>query len=88
MKERERHLYFKGRFAYSFGKNGGGLSDEFGVIHDVISLLSKDNFITIHKTFIDQLDDVYDIVFDCTPKSNVDYLVKDKEDEKELEYRS
>lgn len=77
--EREKHIFLNGRLAFSFGKNGGGLTDEFALIHDITNLFGKDNFVTIHKTFIDQLDDVYDIVFDITPRSNVDYLFKDEE---------
>lgn len=81
---RENHLYLKGRLAYSFGKNGEGLSNELELINSVIQLLSKDNHITIHKTFIDQLDDVYDIVFDIVPKpENAEFLFKDDEDETE-----
>lgn len=83
MSERERHIYVSGRIAFSFGKNGGGLSDEFDIINQVTNLFSKDNFVTMHKSFIDQCDDVYDLIFDIEPKKNVDYLLKDNE--KELE---
>lgn len=87
MKERERHIFLTGRLVFSFGKNGQGLSDEFDIINQVTKLLAPDNFITIHKTFIDQLDDVYDIVFDVQPRMNVDYLIKDDEVET-AEHRS
>ena len=75
---RESHLYLKGRLAYSFGKNGQGLTNEFDIINQLIDLLGKDNFITMHKSFIDQTDDVYDLVFDIEPKENVDYLIEDE----------
>lgn len=75
---RENHLYFKGRLAYSFGKNGGGLSDEFDIINQIVKLFSKDNFISIHKSFVDQADDIYDLIFDILPKENVDYLLVDE----------
>lgn len=75
---RENHLYFKGRLAYSFGKNGGGLSDEFDIINQIVKLFSKDNFVSIHKSFVDQADDVYDLIFDILPKENVDYLLVDE----------
>lgn len=79
---RENHLYLKGRLAYSFGKNGQGLTDEFETINLIMKLFSKDNYITIHKSFINQTDDVYDIVFDFSPRKNVNYLLKDNEVEK------
>lgn len=75
---RENHLYFKGRLAYSFGKNGGGLSDEFDIINQIVKLFSKDNFVSIHKSFVDQADDVYDLIFDILPKENVNYLLDDE----------
>ena len=80
---RDSHLYLKGRLAYCLGKNGGGLTSEFNIIDQIINLFGKDNFVTIHKSFIDQCDDVYDLVFDIEPRNNVDYLLKDKEDEVE-----
>ena len=76
---RENKLYIEGRLAYSFGKNGKGLTDEFETINLIMKLFSKDNYITIHKSFIDQTDDVYDIVFDISPRENVNYLLKDNE---------
>ena len=88
MGERERHIFLAGRLVFSFGKNGQGLSDEFDIINQVTKLLSPDNFITIHKTFIDQPDDVYDIVFDVQPRMNVDYLIKDDEVGKVAEHGS
>lgn len=75
---KEKHLYLNGRLAYSFGKNGLGLSDEFDIINQITKLFSKDNHITIHKSFIDQMDDVYDLIFDIQPRQNVDYLMKDE----------
>ena len=75
---KEKHLYFEGRFAYSFGKNGQGLSDEFDIINQLVQLLSKDNHISIHKSCIDQVDDVYDLVFDSLPKEDVTYLLDDE----------
>ena len=42
---REPRLYLKGRLAYSFGKNGQGLSDEFDIINQITKLFSKDNHI-------------------------------------------
>jgi len=75
---RENHLYFKGKLTYSFGKNGGGLSDEFDIINQIVKLFSKDNFISIHKSFVDQADDIYDLIFDILPKENVDYLLVDE----------
>ena len=80
--ERENKLYLKGRLAYSFGKNGGGLSNEFDLINQLINLFGKDNFITISKSFIDQMDDVYDLVFDISPRENVNYLMDDDEVER------
>jgi len=79
----ENRLFLKGRLAYSFGKNGQGLTNEFDIINQIISLFGKDNFITMHKSTIDQVDDVYDLVFDITPKENVDYLLKDTKNEVE-----
>ena len=76
---REPRLYLKGRLAYSFGKNGQGLSDEFDIINQITKLFSKDNHITINKTFIDQVDDVYDLVFDIIPRTDVNYLLNDNE---------
>ena len=78
--ERARHIYVKGRIAFSFGKNGGGLSDEFDIINQITNLFSKDNYVTIHKSFIDQCDDVYDLIFDIEPRNKVDYLLKDDEE--------
>ena len=75
----ENRLFFNGRFAYSFGQNGGGLSDEFDLINQLVKLFSKDNYVTLHKSFIDQTDDIYDLIFDITPRDNVDYLLKDNE---------
>ena len=75
---REQHLYLQGRLAYSFGKNGLGLTDEFNVIDQLTKLFGKDNHITIHKTSIDQIDDVYDLVFDIVPRNDVNYLMKDE----------
>lgn len=75
---RESHLYFEGRLAYSFGKNGQGLTNEFEILNQLTNLFGKDNFITIHKSFIDQCDDVYDLIFDVTPREKVDYLLKDE----------
>ena len=80
--KRENKLYFKGRLAYSFGKNGGGLSNEFDILNQLTNLFGKDNFITMHKSIIDQMDDVYDLIFDIVPKENVDYLFKDDEVER------
>jgi len=79
--ERENKLYLAGRLAYSFGKNGKGLSNEFDILNQLINLFGKDNFITMHKSLIDQMDDVYDLIFDITPRDNVDYLLKDTENE-------
>lgn len=79
-RERARHIYVKGRIAFSFGKNGGGLSDEFDIINQITNLFSKDNYVTIHKSFIDQCDDVYDLIFDIEPRNEVDYLLKDNEE--------
>ncbi len=77
---REPHLYLKGRLAYSFGKNGSGLTNEFDIIHQITSLFGKDNHVTMHKAFIDQLDDVYDLTFDIEPKVDVSYLMIDKDE--------
>lgn len=78
---RDSHLYLEGRLAYSFGKNGQGLTNEFDIINQIISLFGKDNFITMHKSFIDQCDDVYDLIFDIKPRTDVNYLFKDKEND-------
>lgn len=78
---RDSHLYLGGRLAYSFGKNGQGLTNEFDIINQIISLFGKDNFITMHKSFIDQCDDVYDLIFDIQPRTDVNYLFKDKEND-------
>ena len=77
---REPHVYLKGRLVFSFGKNGQGLSDEFEIIDKINKIFSKDNYITMHKSFIDQCDDVYDLVFDIEPKEDVNYLLKDKDE--------
>ena len=77
---RDSHLYLEGRLAYSFGKNGQGLTNEFDIINQIINLFGKDNFITMHKSFIDQCDDVYDLIFDIEPRNEVDYLLKDDEE--------
>lgn len=81
--KRENKLYFEGRLVYSFGKNGGGLSNEFDILNQLINLFGKDNFVTMHKSNIDQIDDVYDLIFDVVPKENVDYLFKDTKNEVE-----
>lgn len=78
---RDSHLYLEGRLVYSFGKNGQGLTNEFDIINQIISLFGKDNFITMHKSFIDQCDDVYDLVFDIQPRTDVNCLLKDKEND-------
>ena len=78
---REPRLYLRGRLAYSFGKNGQGLSDEFDIINQITKLFSKDNHVSIHKAFIDQVDDVYDLIFDFIPKTDVNYLLNDKNEE-------
>ena len=77
---REKHLYLEGRFVYSFGKNGQGLTDEFNDLNQLLMFLGKDNHITLHNSFIDQCDDVYDLVFDISPRDNVDYLFKNNEE--------
>ena len=82
MSDKTRHIYVKGRIAFSFGKNGGGLSDEFDIINQITNLFSRDNYVTIHKSHIDQCDDVYDLIFDIEPREDVNYLLVDKEDEK------
>jgi hypothetical protein len=78
---REPRLYLRGRLVYSFGKNGLGLSDEFDIINQITKLFSKDNHVSIHKAFIDQVDDVYDLIFDIIPKTDVNYLLNDKNEE-------
>lgn len=78
---REPRLYLRGRLAYSFGKNGPGLSDEFDIINQITKLFSTDNHVSIHKAFIDQVDDVYDLIFDIIPKTDVNYLLNDKNEE-------
>lgn len=80
MAERDRHIYIKGRIAFTFGKNGKGLSDEFNIINQLTNLFSKDNYITIHKAFIHQVDDIYDLVFDIQPKEDVEYIMKNEEE--------
>lgn len=82
MSDKTRHIYVKGRIAFSFGKNGGGLSDEFDIINQITNLFSRDNYVTMHKSFIDQFDDVYNLIFDVEPREDVNYLLVDKEDEK------
>lgn len=44
-----------------FGKNGMGLTDEFIVIGEFIKKLSEKAYVFITDSFIDGLDDVYDI---------------------------
>lgn len=83
MAERDRHIYIKGRIAFTFGKNGKGLSDEFEIINQITKVFSYDNYITIHKSFIDQCDDVYDLIFDISPKEDVNYLFVDDVETKE-----
>ena len=78
---KEPHLYLKGRFVYSFGKNGQGLIDEFDILNQLTNLFGKDNFITLHTSFIDQADDVYDLIFDIEPRENGKYLFKDEQTE-------
>lgn len=78
---KEPHLYLKGRFVYSFGKNGQGLTDEFDILNQLTNLFGKDNFITLHTSFIYQADDVYDLTFDIEPRENVKYLFKDEQTE-------
>ena len=82
---KENHLYLKGRLAYSFGKNGKGLSNEFEILDPILKLFSKDNHITIHKSIIDQADDVYDLIFDIEPNANVDYLFENTNKEENNE---
>lgn len=55
------------KITYSFGKNGLGLSDEFIKIGKDIKKLSKDNHVYLEKSFIDALDDVYDLIFAVHP---------------------
>ena len=81
--ERTRQIYVKGRIAFSFGKNGGGLSDEFDIINQITNLFSRDNYVTMHKAFIDQCDDVYDLIFDIEPRKDVNYLLVDKDEKVE-----
>lgn len=78
---REPRLYLRGRLVYSFGKNGLGLSDEFDIINQITKLFSKDNHVSIHKALIDQVDDVYDLIFDIIPRTDVNYLLNDKNEE-------
>ena len=77
-KERTRHIYVSGRIAFSFGKNGRGLSDEFDIINQITNLFSRDNYVTMHKSFIDQCDDVYNLIFDIEPREDVNYLLEDE----------
>lgn len=77
--ERARHIYVKGRIAFSFGKNGGGLSDEFDIINQLTNFFSRDNYVTMHRSFIDQYDDVYDLIFDIEPREDVNYLFDEDE---------
>ena len=44
-----------------FGKNGMGLTDEFIVIGEFIKKLSENSYVYIEDTYIDSIDDVYDI---------------------------
>ena len=49
----------------AFGKNGHGLTNKLALINDIISYLSNYYKIYINKeyTFIDDLDDVYELAF-------------------------
>lgn len=47
----------------SFGKNGHGLTTEFQEISKIVEDLSKEGEVYLSKAFIDELDDVYDLVF-------------------------
>lgn len=56
-----------GKIQYSFGKNGVGLSDELIKVGKDIKKLSKEKHVYIDDTFIDSLDDVYDIIIATHP---------------------
>lgn len=74
----------KGNKAFSFGKNGNGLSDEFLELGNIIYSLSKDNNVYLRDSNIDTLDDVYDLSFDVVPKENRNKSVfKDEENMKQ-----
>lgn len=47
----------------SFGKNGHGLTTEFREISKIVEDLSKEGNVYLSKSFIDELDDVYDLTF-------------------------
>lgn len=74
---REDHIVLDGRFVYSFGKNGPGLSDELLKIGKFVKDLSKDNYIYLENATIDALDDVYDLTFRSFPKEEHRWLPAD-----------
>ena len=51
---RDSHLYLEGRLAYSFGKNGQGLTNEFDIINGVYKIWYDKEFIN-DKMIIDSL---------------------------------
>ena len=54
----------KGTLKVSFGKNGWGLSTELIRIGEIVHKVSKEYNIYLKECKIDELDDVYDFVFD------------------------
>jgi len=73
---RKPKVILKGELVYSFGKNGQGLSDELLKIGNLINMLSNENRIYLTESFVDSLDDVYDLKFDITPKDENEWVFR------------
>lgn len=56
---------------FSFGKNGWGLSDEFISIGNRIKELSQNYNVYLSEAKIDACDDVYDLIFELHPHTEV-----------------
>ena len=57
-----------GTLIISFGKNGWGLSTELIRIGEIVHKISKEYNIYLKECKIDELDDVYDFVFNYDNK--------------------
>ena len=55
-----------GIITVEFGKNGWGLTDEFGKINDIIHELSHSYNVYLDKCDVDIIDDTYTFVFSYT----------------------
>jgi len=66
-KESEKQTGNETELSISFGKNGQGLSDELITIGNKIKELSEKNHVTLRSSFIDEMDDVYELTFAYSP---------------------